>query len=351
MSPAAGKRGAMAALALAFYACVVCATPKPETLPVLTTVRQIRALSPQEAQRGYPVRVRAVVTFDYVAPAGAKAVPTGDLDSNMFIQDRTGGNWVGRAVGQPALKVGDFIELEGTTTQTDFAPDIVNPRWRVLGSAPMPIALRSEFGELASTKEDSSWVELKGVVRSAELIQGVLRLEIAMDGGRVTGFVSDFHMPIPGYLVDAEVRIRGVCGALFNEKNQVRGVNVFIPSLDDIQIVEPGVADPFAIPVQSMSSVLRFRVRGTPGHRVRIHGTVSLQRSGQYAYVQAPDGSTRVESGEKIALKPGDVVDAVGFPLIGDHAKGSSGLSGMRRRRLRDESRPRSYSTANATGI
>jgi PAS domain S-box-containing protein len=249
-----------------------------------------------------------------------KAIPGVDLDTNMFVQDRTGGNWVGHAVGQPAVRVGDVLELEGATAQSDFAPDIVNPRWKVVGSAPMPPPVRSEFGRLASTKEDSTWVEIEGVIRSAKTIRGVLRLEIAMDGGRVIGFVPDFHMPLPDDLVDAEVRVRGVCGALFNEKNQVRGVNLFIPSLDDIHAIEPGLADPFAIPVQSMSSVLRFRVVGTAGHRVRIHGIVSLQRLGKYVYIQGSGGATRVESSQKISLSVGDVVDAVGFPLIGDYA-------------------------------
>jgi PAS domain S-box-containing protein len=314
------KPGTVAALALALCGPVFCATEKPKTLPTLTTIGQVRALSPQQAQQGYPVRVRAVVTFYHVAPDRGKVRPGMGLDSNMFVQDRTGGNWVGPAIGQPALNVGDLIELQGTTTQTDFAPDIVNPRWRVLGSAPMPRPTKSEFGRLASTREDSSWVEVKGIIRSVEPINGDLRLEIAMDGGHVAGYVPGSHRPVPSRLIDAEVRIRGICGAIFGEKNQVRGVNLFIPALENIQILESGMADPFATPVQTMSSILRFRVVGTAGHRVRIHGTVSLQRAGQYAYVQGQDGSTRVESSQTISLRAGDVVDAVGFPLIGEYA-------------------------------
>jgi hypothetical protein len=215
--------------------------------------------------------------------------------------------------------VGDYIELEGVTAQSDFAPDIVKSHWRVLGSAPMPRPVRSEFGRLASTKEDSSWVELEGIVRSAEPVNGDLRLEIAMDGGRVVGYVPRFRLPVPSHLVDAEVRVQGVCGAAFSEKNQVLGVVLFIPSLDNIRTITPGTANPFTIPVQSISSILRFGAAGAAGHRVRIQGIVSLQRSGQYAYIRGRDGSTRVESSQAIALRVGDMVEAVGFPLIGEY--------------------------------
>jgi PAS domain S-box-containing protein len=293
---------------------------EPRNLPVLTTISQVRALSPQQAQRGYPVRVRAVVTFYYVVPQTHRLLATDDLHTSMFIQDATGGNWVGPAIDQPPLKVGDLIDLEGTTRQSDFAPDIVSPRWRVVGSAPLPKPVRSEFGLLASTKDDSRWVELEGIVRSAEQDRGYLRLDIAMDGGRTVGYLPGSRLAVPARLVDAHVRIRGVCGALFNERNQVRGVELFIPSLDDVRILAPGIADPFAIPLQSISSILRYSIAGAAGHRVRIQGVVSLQRAGQYAYIKGRDASTRAESRQHISLKVGDLVDAVGFPLIGEYS-------------------------------
>ena len=39
--------------------------PEPPGLPLLTRIADIRALSPDEGQRGYPIRIRATVThFD-----------------------------------------------------------------------------------------------------------------------------------------------------------------------------------------------------------------------------------------------------------------------------------------------
>ena len=148
---------------------------------------------------------------------------------------------------------------------------------------------------------------------------GNLRLEIALDGGRATGYVPDFYSYIPAGLVDARLRIRGVCGALFNSKNQVRGINLFIPTLADIQIIERGAADPFMLPLQTVASVLRFTVGGATGHRVRIHGVVTLQHRGQYLFLTGTDGSIRVESIQQTDLRIGDEIDAVGFPAIGQY--------------------------------
>ena len=51
-------------------------------LPTLTHIEQIREMSIEEAGRGYPVRIRGVVTY-FNQNAG-----------DLFIQDSTAGIWV-----------------------------------------------------------------------------------------------------------------------------------------------------------------------------------------------------------------------------------------------------------------
>ena len=58
---------ALAALGLLGWlaAPAMAQTPAVAPLPLLTTIKQIRALSQDEGARGYPVRVRGIVThFD-----------------------------------------------------------------------------------------------------------------------------------------------------------------------------------------------------------------------------------------------------------------------------------------------
>ncbi len=287
-------------------------------LPVLTSVRQIRTLTREQANRGYPVHIRGVVTFFYVGPPPNSTKPDG-LSANMFIQDSSGGNWVATTGRELPLKTGDLIDLLGVTAQTDFAPDILHAQWRVLGRAPLPSPVRAEFGPLASTREDSRWVEIEGIVRSARIIGENLQLDIAMDGGQVTAYIPNFQAAVPASLIDARVRMRGVCGAIFSAKNQVRGVNLFVPALSQLQILESGTPDPFAIPAQSVGSILRFTVAGAAGHRVKVQGVVTLQRRGRFVFIQGDDGNIRADSDQSIALSPGQRIEAVGFPVIGEY--------------------------------
>ena len=288
-------------------------------LPLLTSVSQVRSLSPEQANRHYPVHIRGVVTFFHLA--SKRSNPNLDIDTDlatdMFIQDSSGGNWVDLGTNPARLRAGDLIELDAVTTQTDFAPDLAHPHWRVVGTAPFPTPRRSEFGHLASTREDGRWVELEGIVRSAGVSDGGLHLEIAMDGGRLIAFIPDFHSPLPPGLIDARIQLRGVCGALFNSKSQLRGVIIYVPGLNQVKIVRPGAADPFAIPAQSIDSILRFTVGGAAGHRVKLQGLVTLQRPGRFVFIKGDTGNIRADSDQPIALHPGQQVEAVGFPAVG----------------------------------
>jgi hypothetical protein len=77
---------------------------------------------------------------------------------------------------------------------------------------------------MLSTAEDSQWVETQGVVRRVERQQGLLTIHVAVPGGRLKALIPDNREPAPNQLVDAEVRIRGACGADFNHKLQLVGI-------------------------------------------------------------------------------------------------------------------------------
>src|SRR5579864_3701006 len=171
----------------------------PQThLPVLTRVAQVRSLSPEQARQGHPVRLRVIVTyFD---------------SSNMFVQDPSGAIWVEWPRDAPKPQRGELIDLEGTSTQADFAPDIVKPVWHVIDRAPMPAPRRVSIEQLASTRMDGQWVEVEGMVRSAQVLasDGRLRFIVEVPGGHVAVYVPE-HTGIPARLVDSRVRLHGAC--------------------------------------------------------------------------------------------------------------------------------------------
>jgi PAS domain S-box-containing protein len=292
--------------------------PQTASLPTLTQIEQIRELTPEQANRGYPVRLRAVVTY-YVShatnllPQMTDAAPAAP---DIFIQDATAGIWINAPPGGPEAKHGQLIEIEGVSEAPDFAPQIGKPRWRVVGQAPMPAPHHPTFERMASTQEDSQWVEIEGVVRTAEAHMGFLTLSVAVSGGRVKASIPQFHQRVPARLIDAEVRIRGACGALFNSKNQLVGVLLYVPSLDEVRIKKPAPADPFATAAQPPFGVQQFSPATASGHRIHVRGVVTFQQPGSLLYISYGLTGLRVETSQPTVLHAGDRVDVVGFPHL-----------------------------------
>ncbi len=293
----------------ALFSILLCCgqTAPSAQLPILTHVAEIRRLTREQARQGYPVHIRVVVT--YFDPS-----PSEIADADLFVQDATGGQWVQWTPDLPKLVPGQVIDLQGVTTQADFTPDIASPRWTVVASGHTPKPRHVTFEQMASTAFDSQRVELEGVVRSAELDKAAhLRLIVETPGGHVTVRIIN-DSALGSGLVDSHVRIRGSCGALFNKKNQITGVMVFVPSMRDIQIIEAGPADPFALPARPLGELQAFSFTGLSTHRVKVSGIVTAQFEGNTFYIADQSDSAYVESSQAVSLKPGDRVEVVGFP-------------------------------------
>ncbi len=296
----------LALLPLGAYVCAGQLVALSETLPTLTTIAQVRRLSSAEARRGYPIHLRAVVTyFDPVSP-------------DLFLHDRTGGIWVKWSKALPTASVGQVLDLKGTSTQADFAPDIANPQWKVIGESAAPSPRHVTFDEMASTDEDSQWVEVEGIVRQTAHLHdttpvNAIWLDVALAGGRIDVQIPWTGAPVPSELVDRRVRIRGVCGAEFNASNQLVGVQLYVPELKDISPLEPPRPDLFAAPSMPIGELQRFGIHQPRGHRVKLTGVVTADMPGHGFYIKDQTGTVYVETRQDIVLQPGDQVETLGF--------------------------------------
>jgi CheY-like chemotaxis protein len=248
------------------------------------------------------VRLKAVVT--YYNPQRP----------DLFIQDQTAGIWVnveGTKLNVP-VSAGDLVEVTGVTEQPDFAPEVGKPHFTILGRAPLPKPKRVTYQAMASTMEDSVRVEVEGIVHRVWKDDEVLLLDVAVDGGRVLGRIPFSKQEAPQSLVSARVRLRGTCGADFNSNYQLVGVNVHVPNLPGLTILEPALADPFQTPLRDIQDVLRFNPEGTLEHRVQVHGIVALYRAGRSIFIENSGYAlyARTEqAGPELA--PGDEVEVV----------------------------------------
>jgi PAS domain S-box-containing protein len=272
----------------------------------LTRIKQIRELTREQAALKPEVFLHAVVTF--YDPG----------NNNLFIQDATAGNWVDIGGGPaPNLKVGDWVEVRGVVQWLDFAPDVGKARFRVLGRAPLPIAPMVSFSQLTSTNTNSRRVQVEGVVLDVTKQGEQLRLTLDVDSGTVNVWIPRLPGATPANLVDAKVRVQGVCGATFNKKNQLIGARLNVPSLADVQVIEEGPRDPFAGPVHSISSLLRYSPKTEPG-RIKVRGVVTLQQVGRGLFIQDGNGGLYVESKQRTRLEVGDYVEVAGFPSVSE---------------------------------
>ena len=283
-----------------------------ENRPLLSSVREIRALPPDQAKLRYPLRVKGVVT----TPSGWK--------TSFFFQDATAGISVDRESNGPPVKSGQLVEIVGVTGPGLFAPVILAGEVRVLGPGALPPAPRLLSEHLADGSQDSQWVELRGTVHSATIQpdwgRPVLFLGVAVGGTEVVARVIEFPDASPAALVDADVTIRGVCATNFNRKRQFIGVRVFVPSLEYVRIDVPAPGSPFDAPARTMDSVLKFRPGGTLLHRVKIRGTVTYHQPGSVLYLQDGNQSIRVHASQTLEMHPGDRVEAAGFASAGEYS-------------------------------
>ncbi len=127
----------------------------PEPLPTLTTAEAAQQLKPEEAARGYPVKIRGIIT---------SVVPEYEA---VVIQDSTRGIYVDHLspdiCDQP--QIGDYWEIEGVTAPSYFAPLIRGRHATLLGTpGHLPEPLYPNWDQLMNGSLDGQYVEIQGVV-------------------------------------------------------------------------------------------------------------------------------------------------------------------------------------------
>jgi signal transduction histidine kinase len=269
----------------------------------LTNAAAVLTLTAEEARKGLPVEVQGVVTL---------AEPT--WGGRFFIQDQTSGVFVENiSTNQP--QVGDVLEVSGASHPGAFAPVITRPKWRKIGTAPMPGARIVPIEQIMFGAEDGQRVEVSGIVRAIQPGKSNFDLEIASGGYRFHAFPKADPDLDPQKLIGARVRIKGTVAASFNATlRHLISVVLFVPFSSDFSVENFEEADPFDEPIIPLNGVAQYRKGFFPGQRVHVRGVLTLQRPGEDLFLQDETGGLHVNSRQTQSLAAGDVVEAVGFP-------------------------------------
>ncbi len=272
----------------------------------LTSVAQVRALKSDEALRAIPVRVEGVVTM---------------IDAHQsfyFLEHARTGIFIDASKQSlRGLRLGQRLELEGVTAPGGFAPIITHPHVRLLEQAglPEPHAVEPELALVGA--QDSQWVELEGTARQVGDDHGEFGFRVSTAAGSVRiAVLENASTETLQKFENARVRVRGVLATTFTESGQLAGLRMFVFSPDYIEIMQPGPADPFALPVRPISQLLRFSADVKDSNLVRVRGVVTL-RQADALMIQDETGGTRVQ-GLLGDAQLGDVIEAVGYPRPSD---------------------------------
>ena len=274
----------------------------PAAHGVLTSVGQIHALPAKEAARSLPVKLQAVVTYRQ--------------DNGVtFVQDHTGGIYLSYAgPAESWLAAGDLVEITGVTVPGDFAPIVSGKRVRRVGAGAMPKPPPLNLDELFTGREDGNWVQAEGYVAAVRKSGTAWQLTMVEGVHTFVAYVAAPGAPASG-LLDARVRLEGVCATRFNERNQLVGIKLFVPGERYVTTLRAGVANPADVPEARISSLMQYSLEER--HRVRIHGTLTLVDPEGAAFVEDSTAGLRVQGAVSENAHPGDEVEAVGMPSPG----------------------------------
>jgi len=286
---------------------------RPQTLRTLTTLREAHTLSAAEARRGYPIHVRAIVTYYYFFPESHR--------SDLFLHDATGSIYatipIGSAPPGSALLPGALVDVTGVSSAGDFAPILDQAHVTVVGISHLPVRAKPvTFPDLLSGAFDSEWVQIAGVIHSVIESPDKVTLHIAIDGGTIAATTP--RRPGVDYqsLVDQWSTIRGDAGSTFNSNRQLTGARLFFPGLETVFAVAPDSSNAFARPVRPISGLLRFDPRGSWPHRVHVHGAVTLFWPGRTLCIRDATGGLCAQITQTTPLAIGSPIDLAGFTVL-----------------------------------
>ncbi|MGH8019409.1 MAG: sensor histidine kinase [Opitutaceae bacterium] len=282
-------------------------TKAAPTARTITTIAEAFARWPTVTSDDTPVQIEGVVIG--TMPNGAFRLHDGEL-----------GIYVTKSAAGGRLEPRDRVSVSGVLRQAGFSPWMTPHRLVVLGRGTYPEAQSASYSVLASGVADNQWLEIEGVVRAAELLDppDFVALDLCMTGGNLRVLVN--HSPGARFdsLVDAEVRLRGVAAVNVNTHGHVVEPTFRVPSFAEVAVTQPAPTDAFSQPLVPVARVMRSSQVPSRRHRVRTSGVVTRRVSDTMFFVRDGSLGLKVETQQPVAYRPGDAVEAAGFPAMSE---------------------------------
>jgi signal transduction histidine kinase/CheY-like chemotaxis protein len=281
---------------------------------ILTTIGQVRSLSPEDAEQGHRVSISGIVTYS--------------RNGAVFIQDSTGGILANTSHADAPISRGQKASIEGSTGRGESFNTLIASSVQVVGdpSQPedLPEAKPLSPQDLASGAAPGDLVEIHGVVKSVETENDRrIALDVLDDTIACKVFAAEGRGTSADLLIGSKVRLRGVSNPILSATKHLLAFEILIQSLDDVLVEEPGLARASTGETTLLKTANQVnslpRLEAQRGYGVRLHGVITYANTAvDFAFMQDSTGGVFVES--LTGVKVGQLVELTGVTGPGEFA-------------------------------
>ena len=272
-------------------------------LPLLVSAAEVHRLKREEAQRGYPVKIRGVITS--VLPEH-QAFTIQDSTRGIYVVDLSESR-------SDAPRIGQYLEVEGTSDPGQFAPVVNAVKVHVLGGGDLPEPVYPSWHQLMNGSLDAQYVEIQGILASVQTNKVIL----LTPDGRIETDIREVGLELHNLAryEDALVRVRGCLFATWDYVTHRVKVGEIRFYWADITVDQSAPDDLFSTPQKTASELLLFDPQASAFQRVKVSGQILHIREPEYFMMDGTNG-VRFVLKHPANLEAGDLVDAVGFPEL-----------------------------------
>ena len=274
----------------------------------IRTITDLRRLDEEALAKGWPVRLRALVTFVDTPRRLFARTAGGGVEVKASVNfDTTPGAWI--LVTGHALNGAHGPVISVKTVEPADPP-------QTAAGLRLPNPTKINQGGVIGKRYQSQWVSGDGNVRRIESTTNGLQLVLARSGLRFTALIRK-----PGEaeamvdLLGKRVVVTGV-GDMDEGLDRRPTVNVLVPSPDGMNVSGESLDDLADAPPVLITNL--FHIAAGPLARARrIEGVVTY-REEHRLFLADDSGSISVLSEQAADVHVGDVVSAIGYPVAGD---------------------------------
>ncbi len=277
--------------------------------PPVTRIREIQAATIVEPFEESQVSARGVVTW-----------VEGGTGPGFYLQDGTGGLRVTLETG-PGPKLAELVRVTGRLVRGDFAPLIRQAQYQSLGPGALPKAKLTTAGGLLSGSYNGERVTLEGWIRTAEMVDATTMVGLFDSGAsRISFRINNVKTLKPEKLIAAKGGLTGVTSPVRSRGtfSQLFDVQLLANGEEDLYVDRWETLSPWNQPLLPLRKAFQYHPGQTRGERLHVRGKVVLVADG-IAWLHDGDAGLALRGADAMKVRPGDLVEAVGFRDLEDY--------------------------------